>query len=333
MNTTDSILCVQKLKTEFRGGAANWFSVLCDLDLELATGETVAVVGESGCGKSMLAYSIMRLVPTPAGRISGGKVWLSGKELLTLSEREMRAVRGREISMIFQEPMTSLNPLMTVGRQVVESIVEHEHCLGKVAASRAVELLELVGIPEPEKRFHQYPHELSGGMRQRVMIAIALACKPKVLIADEPTTALDVTIQAQVLSLINRLKQELGMGVILITHDLGIVAEWAQRVIVMYAGRKVEEASVESFFNEPIHPYSRALMASIPRPELAVEGKLPELAEIPGSVPAIETIGVGCAFASRCAHVRDICLLADPALRELSAGRLVACVRAEDFMR
>jgi oligopeptide/dipeptide ABC transporter ATP-binding protein len=279
----------------------------------------------------MLAYSIMRLVPQPAGRIAAGHVSLAGRELLALPEREMRAVRGRDISMIFQEPMTSLNPLMTVGRQVVESIVEHERCSEAQASARALELLELVGIPEPRQRCRQYPHHLSGGMRQRVMIAIALACKPMVLIADEPTTALDVTIQAQVLALIDRLKRELGMGVILITHDLGIVAEWSQRVMVMYAGRKVEEADVEAFFRAPAHPYSQALMASVPRPELVAIGESQNLAEIPGSVPALDRMDPGCAFASRCAHVQDICRGAEPALRESGGDRKVACVRAGEF--
>jgi len=331
VNGTSSVLSIRKLRTEFRSEAGHWFPVVRDIDLELAAGETLAVVGESGCGKSMLAYSMMRLVPQPAGRIGGGQVWLAGQDLLSLSERDMRAIRGREMSMIFQEPMTSLNPLMTVGRQVVESIVEHERCRPAQATRRALELLDLVGIPEPGKRYEQYPHHLSGGMRQRVMIAIALACKPKVLIADEPTTALDVTIQAQVLALIDRLKRDLGMGVILITHDLGIVAEWSQRVMVMYAGRKVEEADVESFFLAPIHPYSRALMESVPQPELAAAGQSPELAEIPGAVPALDKMGPGCAFATRCSYARDSCLPAEPALRDLGAGRVVACVRAEEF--
>ena len=331
MTQPSSVLTLRKLRTEFRTGTSNWYSVVHDMDLELMAGETLAVVGESGCGKSMLAYSIMRLVPQPAGRIGGGEVWLAGRELLRLPEREMRAIRGRDLSMIFQEPMTSLNPLMTVGRQVVESIVEHERCSPAQAARRAVELLDLVGIPEAGRRYEQYPHHLSGGMRQRVMIAIALACKPKVLIADEPTTALDVTIQAQVLALIDRLKRELGMGVILITHDLGVVAEWAQRVMVMYAGRKVEEGDVESFFRAPIHPYSRALMASVPRPELAASGRRDELAEIPGTVPPLDKMGAGCTFSSRCEYTREACLKAEPALRELGPGRMVACVRAEDF--
>src|SRR5882672_1127369 len=250
-------------------------------------GETLAVVGESGCGKSVTAMSILRLVPQPPGRIAGS-VRFQDKELLHLSEREMRGIRGKDISMIFQEPMTSLNPVLTVGRQIGETLRLHEGLDGKVAETRAVEMLTLVGIPEPRRRVHDYPHQLSGGMRQRVMIAIALACNPKLLIADEPTTALDVTIQAQILDLMADLKSRVGAAIILITHDLGVVAEIAERVMVMYAGRKVEEAKVADLFRAPRHPYTQGLLASVPKLGASVAGKATRLAEIPGVVPSLK---------------------------------------------
>src|ERR1041384_1749838 len=240
------------------------------VDFQVASGETLAIVGESGCGKSMTALSLMRLIPDPPGRIVSGSVRLGGRDLLQLSEEEMRRVRGNEISMIFQEPMTSLNPVMTIGKQIAEALILHRDMDRKAAFKRAIEMLDLVRIPEPHQRAKEYPHQLSGGMRQRAMIAMALACNPKVLIADEPTTALDVTIQAQILDLIVDLQREFGTAVILITHDLGVVAETAQRVIVMYAGRKVEEAPVEELFARPQHPYTHGLMASIPN--LAIIG-------------------------------------------------------------
>ncbi len=251
-------------------------------------GETLGVVGESGCGKSVTALSIMRLVPTPPGRHEGA-VRYRGVNLLALSEREMRSIRGNRISMIFQEPMTSLNPVLTVGRQIAETVQVHQKASRQQALQRAVEMLRLVQIPEPERRVAEYPHQLSGGMRQRVMIALALACNPEVLIADEPTTALDVTIQAQILDLIKRLQKELGMAVIMITHDLGVVAESCDRMVVMYAGRKVEEASVLDLFDRPLHPYTRALMASMP--SINVHGT--RLAEIPGMVPGPHELGRG----------------------------------------
>src|SRR5262249_1482914 len=235
---------------------------------EVASGETLAIVGESGCGKSMTALSLMRLIPDPPGRIVSGSVKLGGRNLLELSEEEMRKVRGNEISMIFQEPMTSLNPVMTIGKQITEALILHRDMDKKAAWKRAIEMLDLVKIPEPQQRAKEYPHQLSGGMRQRAMIAMALACNPKVLIADEPTTALDVTIQAQILELIVELQREFGAAVILITHDLGVVAETARRVIVMYAGRKVEEAAVGELFANPMHPYTPGLLHSIPRPHL-----------------------------------------------------------------
>lgn len=329
MMGSTNLLTVERVRTEFRSSdSASWFPVVNDVDLHVAAGETLAVVGESGCGKSMLAHSIMRLLPKRAARGAGGRVLLQGRDLLALTEAQMRGVRGRDVSMIFQEPMTSLNPLMTVGRQIVESILEHEPCSRQDANQRGLDLMDLVGIPEPRARFDQYPHHLSGGMRQRIVIAIALACRPKVLIADEPTTALDVTIQAQVLALIDRLKRELGMGVILITHDLGVVAEWAQRVMVMYAGRKVEEADAETFFTAPQHPYSRALLASIPRPDDVIDGFVKPLTEIPGSVPSMEKLGPGCAFAERCSLATPVCSAAAPEFRPLTATSGVACVHA-----
>lgn len=325
------LLQVRGLRTEFMSAASQWFPVVNGVDLQLRAGETLAVVGESGCGKSMLARSLMRLTPARVSRIAAGSVVLDGRDLTRLSEKAMLGVRGKDISMIFQEPMTSLNPLMTVGRQVMESILEHDKCTFSEAKSRAMSLFELVGIPEPAKRFMQYPHHLSGGMRQRIVIAIALACRPKVLIADEPTTALDVTIQAQVLALIDRLKKELGMGVILITHDLGVVAEWSQRVMVMYAGRKVEEADAERFFQQPAHPYSRALLASVPIPEPDLTDESPQLAEIPGIVPPLDRLGNGCSFADRCTFVEAACRSTIPVLQEFKSDWRVACQRASDI--
>ena len=288
---------------------------------QLRAGETLGVVGESGCGKSVTALSIMRLVPTPPGRFAGGAIRYRGTDLLKLTEREMRQIRGNRISMIFQEPMTSLNPVLTVGRQIAETVQVHQKLSRAAAMQRAVEMLRLVQIPEPERRVKEYPHQLSGGMRQRVMIALALACNPEVLIADEPTTALDVTIQAQIVDLIKRLQKELGMGVIMITHDLGVVAESCDRVVVMYAGRKVEEATVIDLFERPLHPYTRALMGSMP----AMNTQAKRLAEIPGMVPAPHELGQGCAFAARCTEVQERCRRETPALTAHGDGHVVAC--------
>ncbi len=294
--------------------------------------EILAVVGESGCGKSMTALSIMRLVPDPPGRIVGGTVKLEGRDLLRLTEAEMRAVRGNEIAMIFQEPMTSLNPVLTIGRQISEAIRLHQSLSRSAAMERAVDMLRLVKIPDPARRAKEYPHQLSGGMRQRAMIAMALACNPKVLIADEPTTALDVTIQAQILDLILALQNELGTAVVLITHDLGVVAETAQRVIVMYAGRKVEEADVDTLFAEPMHPYSHGLLASIPRLTLIGGGRsdVPQsLKEIPGAVPSLVNLPPGCAFAPRCAFADDRCRIEYPPYEEKRPGHWAACWHSE----
>ncbi|MDP1881954.1 MAG: ABC transporter ATP-binding protein, partial [Bradyrhizobium sp.] len=277
----EMVLDVKNLQTVFFTNSG-LFKAVDDISFSVRRGETLAIVGESGCGKSVTALSIMRLVPDPPGRIVGGSVALEGTELLGLDEAEMRAIRGNRISMIFQEPMTSLNPVMRIGDQITEAVRLHRKLTAKEAWNKAVDMLRLVRIPEPEQRAREYPHQLSGGMRQRAMIAMALACRPALLIADEPTTALDVTIQAQILALIVDLQKELGTGLILITHDLGVVAQTAQRVIVMYAGKKVEEASVEALFENPRHPYTRGLMASMPAVATFGSNSDARLVEIPG---------------------------------------------------
>jgi peptide/nickel transport system ATP-binding protein len=321
------VLEVEGLRTVFftRRGL---IKAVDDVSFSLGAGETLAVVGESGCGKSMTALSIMRLVPDPPGRIVGGQVRLEGRDLLALDEAAMRDVRGNAISMIFQEPMTSLNPVLTIGSQVSEAIRLHRDLAHAAAMEMAVEMLRLVKIPDPLRRAREYPHQLSGGMRQRAMIAMALACHPKVLIADEPTTALDVTIQAQILDLMLGLQRELGTAIVLITHDLGVVAETAQRVIVMYAGKKVEEAAVEALFEEPLHPYSRGLLASIPR--LPLMGGAPvetseRLKEIPGAVPSLVDLPPGCVFAPRCAFADERCRREYPPYEEKRRGHWAAC--------
>jgi peptide/nickel transport system ATP-binding protein len=327
---TQTLLEVEELRTYFflRGGI---LKAVDGVSFSLKEHETLAIVGESGCGKSMTALSLMRLIPEPPGKIVGGAVRLAGTDLVGLDERAMRAVRGKDISMIFQEPMTSLNPVMTVGKQITEVLLLHENMTGKEAMRRAVEILRLVRIPEPEQRLKEYPHQLSGGMRQRVMIAMALACDPKVLIADEPTTALDVTIQAQILEIILDLQKKLGTAVILITHDLGVVAETAQRVIVMYAGRKVEEAPVGELFARPLHPYTHGLMASIPRLELMRGSRETKrrLQEIPGIVPALTNLPAGCAFAPRCPFAIDKCRQEAPAYEQKQPEHWAACWRSD----
>jgi peptide/nickel transport system ATP-binding protein len=325
----ETVLEVDGLSTYFftRGGVVK---AVDDVTFTLAKGETLGIVGESGCGKSMTALSVMRLVPTPPGRIVAGSVRLNGVDLLELDESEMRDLRGNEISMIFQEPMTSLNPVLTIGYQIGEALRLHQGMTKSQAMDRAVEMLRIVRIPEPAQRATEYPHQLSGGMRQRAMIAMALACNPKVLIADEPTTALDVTIQAQILDLIIDLKEQLGTAVILITHDLGVVAETAQRVIVMYAGRKVEECDVDGLFAEPLHPYTNGLLASVPR--LAImsgEADTERLAEIPGIVPALNDLPAGCAFAPRCPFADGQCHAAYPPYEEKRPGHWAACWHSE----
>ncbi len=298
----------------------------------LKPSETLAIVGESGCGKSITALTLMRLIPDPPGRIVGGSVRLDGRDLLQLTEEEMRSVRGNEISMIFQEPMTSLNPVITVGRQIGEALILHQGMSRKEALDRSIEMLRLVRIPEAQQRVREYPHQLSGGMRQRVMIAMALACNPKVLIADEPTTALDVTIQAQILELIVELKERLGTAVILITHDLGVVAETTRRVIVMYAGRKVEEADCEALFETPLHPYTHGLLSSIPGLGILAggeAGRRNRLTEIPGIVPALNALPPGCAFAPRCPHADGQCHAHRPPYEQKRSGHWAACWHSE----
>ena len=300
----------------------------------LGAHETLAIVGESGCGKSITALSLMRLVPDPPGRIAGGSVKLAGLDLLALDEEAMRDVRGKDIAMIFQEPMTSLNPVLTIGSQIAEVLLLHESMTRQQAWQKAINMLRLARIPEAKQRAAEYPHQLSGGMRQRAMIAMALACNPKVLIADEPTTALDVTIQAQILDVILDLQRKLGTAIILITHDLGVVAETAQRVIVMYAGRKVEEAPVEELFARPQHPYTRGLMASIPRLALMrgeKEDTGERLHEIPGMVPALSDLPKGCVFAPRCPYAQDRCRQAYPAYEEKRPRHWAACWRSEEL--
>jgi peptide/nickel transport system ATP-binding protein len=292
------------------------------VSFRVEAGRTLGVVGESGCGKSVTALSIMRLVPTPPGRYAGGAIRFRGADLLRLREAEMRAIRGNRISMIFQEPMTSLNPVLSVGRQIVETVMLHQRVGRAEATARAIEMLRLVQIGAPERRVAEYPHQLSGGMRQRVMIALALACNPALLIADEPTTALDVTIQAQILELLRELQQRLGMGILMITHDLGVVAECCDRVVVMYAGRKVEEATATELFDAPLHPYTRALMASMP----SMNSASARLTEIPGMVPAPQDIGAGCPFAPRCAFRVERCVHeAPPLTTPLGGNHQVAC--------
>jgi len=325
--TAELVLEVENLQTVFytRAGLAK---AVDGVSFSLARGATLAIVGESGCGKSVTALSLMRLVADPPGRIVGGSVKLDGVDLLTLDEAAMRGIRGNQISMVFQEPMTSLNPVMTIGRQIGESLILHQGMSQKAALGRAIEMLQLVGIPEPKQRVKEYPHQLSGGMRQRAMIAMALACNPKVLIADEPTSALDVTIQAQILDLISKLQRELGTAVILITHDLGVVAETAERVIVMYAGRKVEEAGVGELFARPLHPYTRGLMNPIPRLALMRREAGPaveRLQEIPGMVPALSNLPQGCIFAPRCTFADDKCRAQYPAYEQKRAAHWAAC--------
>lgn len=320
MNENQPILEVKGLKTHF--STKRGVSKAVDgIDFTLHKGETLGVVGESGCGKSMTSLSILRLIPSPPGKIAGGSILFKGKDLVQLSENEMRKVRGNEISMIFQEPMTSLNPVITVGEQISEALRLHQNLNKKAAWEKAVEMLKLVGIPSPEKRAKQEPFQLSGGMRQRVMIAMALACTPEVLIADEPTTALDVTIQAQILDLIKKLQKQLGMGVIMITHDLGVVAETCDKVAVMYAGNIVEHATTKQIFANPKHPYTQGLLRSLPK----IHEDQEELTTIEGSVPSPYNMPIGCRFATRCPYSEDMCVTQQPELIEQSDGSKVRC--------
>lgn len=320
--TTPPALDVRDLEIRIRGEAGE-FTVVTDMSLRVAPGETVCLVGESGCGKSMTALALLGLLPE-AARIASGAIRVAGDDLHPPGRLAVEDLRGGRIAMIFQEPLTALNPVMSVGDQIAEAVRRHRSVSWREARTRAVEMLTLVQMPDPERRARQYPHELSGGMRQRAMIALALACEPAVLVADEPTTALDTTIQAQILGLIADLQRRLGTGQVLITHDLGVVSEVADRVIVMYAGRRVEETDVYSLFETPLHPYTLGLMGAIPR---SVAGRPPAetLAEIPGTVPALWDLPPGCAFAPRCPRATDRCRAERPAFEEKRPGHFAAC--------
>ena len=319
----DRLLDVKNLKTYFFTDEGVVRAV-DGVDLYIDQGETLGIVGESGCGKSVTALSIMRLIPQPAGKIVDGQILYNGLDLVTIPANKLRKIRGKEISMVFQEPMTSLNPVFTCGEQIAEALRLHEGLGRRDAMDKTVEMLKVVHIPNAERRLKEYPHQLSGGMRQRVMIAMALSCNPKLLIADEPTTALDVTIQAQILELLNELKAKLGMAVLLITHDMGVIAETAQRVMVMYAGKVVEEAPVKELFKEPLHPYTQGLLRSIPRIDTAAIQKK-RLEAIPGVVPSLLHLPEGCRFAPRCQFVKPMYTEKEPPLKEVKPGHKVAC--------
>jgi oligopeptide/dipeptide ABC transporter ATP-binding protein len=326
----ETVLEIEDLRTHFFT-ADGVVRAVDGVSYAVRSGEILGVVGESGCGKSVTALSILRLVADPPGRIVGGAVRFQGVNLLDLTEGEMEGIRGNDISMIFQEPMTSLNPLLTAGRQIAEAIALHRGVSRREAMEAAIEMLRRVHIPEPAQRAHAYPHQLSGGMRQRVMIAMAVSCNPKLLIADEPTTALDVTIQAQILDLMRELQETLGTAIILITHDMGVVAENADRVVVMYAGRKVEEAGAKELFEAPGHPYTKGLLGSIPNVEIAahIRGHRPRLNEIRGMVPSLADLPQGCSFAPRCGFATDRCRASYPPLLQCRPGHWVACWHAE----
>ena len=322
----EPILRVKNLKTVFqtRSGAV---TAVDDVSFEVRRGETLGLVGESGCGKSVTSLSILRLIPARAGRVEQGSVHYGGRDLMQLDDEEMRKIRGGEIAMVFQEPMTALNPVLTIGQQIIETILLHEDVSREQARERAIEMLRVVHISEAERQIDNYPHQLSGGMRQRAMIAMALSCNPKVLIADEPTTALDVTIQAQILELMQELQAKFGTAIIMITHDLGVIAETAHRVAVMYAGRKVEEAQVEALFEDAIHPYTQGLLQAIPGmdDEGEIDGKRRRLYAIEGTVPALADLPPGCAFAPRCPLASEICREQVPPLEEKKPLHYAAC--------
>ena len=322
----DVLLEIKNLKTHFYtdSGVAR---AVDGMDLTIFKGEALGVIGESGCGKSVTALSVMQLVAAPAGRIVAGEILFEGQDLLKKNREEMRAIRGNEIAMIFQEPMTSLNPVFTIGNQIMESIILHQKLGKKEARQKAIEMINLVGIPSPEKRMDEYPHHMSGGMRQRAMIAMALCCQPKLLIADEPTTALDVTIQAQILRLIRKIREERGMAVMMITHDLGVIAEVAEDVVVAYAGKAVEYADVKTIFRNPLHPYTRALYNSIPR---LTDDRKKRLDVISGSVPNPLDFPPGCRFHPRCGYARDFCRVEEPALADAGDGHRVRCFMYHD---
>jgi len=320
----NNLLDIQNLKTYFsvRGQTAK---AVDDINLTIQAGQTLGLVGESGCGKSVTAHSIIQLIPDPPGKIMGGKIFFEGDNLLEYSEKKMRKIRGNRISMIFQEPMTALNPVFTVGDQVAEVIRLHQRLSRKDTQERVIEMFQLVGIPAPEARLNDYPHQMSGGMRQRVMIAIALACSPKLMIADEPTTALDVTIQAQILDLMNKLKEETGAAILFITHDLGVIAEMAQHVAVMYAGKRVEFADVNTIFSNPKHPYTVGLLESIPTVgRKTSDGKL---STISGTVPSLFNLPSGCLFSDRCPDVFDDCRKIEPKMYSAGENHIARCLK------
>ncbi|MFO1350263.1 MAG: ABC transporter ATP-binding protein [Gammaproteobacteria bacterium] len=328
----EALLQIKDLSTSFRTAEGEAMAV-DGLSLRLKAGETLAMVGESGSGKSVSALSLMGLLPA-AAKVVKGAAWYGGRNLFELRDNELQKLRGAEISMIFQEPLTSLNPVLSIGRQITETLIEHRGMDQRAARARAIDMLRLVQIPEPEKRLRQYPHQFSGGMLQRVMIAIALACNPKILIADEPTTALDVTIQAQILALMMELRERFGAAVLLITHDLGVVAETADRVAVMYAGRKVEEATVYDLFERPRHPYTRGLLGALPRLGARQGADRPaRLREIPGVVPALTRLPPGCRFAARCAHATALCRERQPPLLEQAPDHWAACWHSQAEQR
>jgi oligopeptide/dipeptide ABC transporter ATP-binding protein len=316
----DSLIEVKNLEVQFEVRGVTLRAV-DDVSFHIAPGETLGLVGESGCGKSVTAQAIMRLIPQPPGKISGGQILFDNTDLLKLTESQMRDIRGNRISMIFQEPMTSLNPVFTVGDQVAEVIELHQDLTRKSAMEKVIEVFRQVGIPAAEKRINEHPHKMSGGMRQRVMIAMALACNPRLMIADEPTTALDVTIQAQILDLMNKLKEDTGASILFITHDLGVIAEMAQRVAVMYLGKMAEYADVADLFDDPRHPYTIGLMSSVP----AVSKGKDRLATIPGVVPSLFNIPEGCPYYERCPDARTVCEEKLPAITEVSKGHFVRC--------
>ncbi len=326
MISTPPLLSVRGLRIEF-GTDQGPARAVDDLSFDLNAGEVLGIVGESGSGKSVTALSIMGLLPTPPGRVTAGEILFEGEDLLRKSRNDMRKIRGNEISMIFQEPMTSLNPVFTIGDQLTEAVRWHERVSMATARDRAIEMLSKVGIPSPERRLADYPHQLSGGMRQRVMIAMALSCSPKLLLADEPTTALDVTIQAQILDLLRALQEEFRMAVIIITHNLGVVAEFADRVLVMYAGRTVEQASVEGVFDRPSHPYTEGLLASIPD----LEADVLRLTAIPGTLPNPHELPPGCRFQPRCGYAREECTAALPPLLPVAPAHYAACIRHSGY--
>ena len=322
--TQDALLDIRDLRTWFKTDDG-MVQAVDGVDVRIDRGETVGIVGESGCGKTVTARSVLKLIDMPPGRFESGQILWQGRDLIPLDSAEMDKIRAREIAIVFQEPMTSLNPVYTVGDQIAEVVRQHENISKKQAIDRAADMLRLVNIPNPGKRVHDYPHQFSGGMRQRVMIAMALSCSPQLLIADEPTTALDVTIQAQILELMQEMKERLGMSIMLITHAMGVVAETCQRVVVMYAGKVVEEAPVESLFGDPRHPYTQGLIRSIPRVDRAATSK-ERLEAIPGTVPSLLNPAPGCRFAQRCKFVKEICVTAMPPLQEVAPGHRVRCV-------